>query len=144
MALHDERVLIIGAGPAGMTLAYLLARRGVPVTVLETHHDFSRTFRGEGLQRSGIDAFRQMGLAEQFDRVPQIELKTIEIYFGGQQFIEGALAKIAAARAIIDASGRPIRLEVDGGIKVGNIASVAAAGADTFVGGSAIFGSKDY
>src|SRR5690349_19150893 len=78
------RVLIVGAGPAGMTLAYLLARRGIGVTVLETHHDFARTFRGEGLQRSGIDAFRQMGLGEQFDRAPNIELKTIEIYFNGR------------------------------------------------------------
>src|SRR4029078_7148512 len=64
--------------------------------------------------------------------------------FGGQQFIDAALAKIATAREIIDRSGRPIRSEVDGGVKVANIGRVAAAGADTFVAGSAIFGSKDY
>src|SRR5262245_61043112 len=63
-----------------MALAYLLARRGVGVTVLETHLDFARVFRGEGLQRSGIDAFRQMGLGEQFDRLPHSELRTIELY----------------------------------------------------------------
>src|ERR1700682_967308 len=80
MAGQSGRVLIVGAGPAGMALAYLLARRGVGVTVLETHHDFARAFRGEGLQRSGIDAFRQMGLGEQFDRLPHVEMKTIELY----------------------------------------------------------------
>ena len=64
--------------------------------------------------------------------------------FGGQSFIESALRKIEDARRRIDASGREIRLEVDGGIKVDNIARVAAAGADTFVAGSAIFGQPDY
>jgi ribulose-phosphate 3-epimerase len=64
--------------------------------------------------------------------------------FGGQSFIDSALRKIEHARKRIDASGRDIRLEVDGGIKVDNIARVAAAGADTFVAGSAIFGKPDY
>jgi len=64
--------------------------------------------------------------------------------FGGQSFIESALRKIAEARSRIDASGKDIRLEVDGGIKTDNIARVAAAGADTFVAGSAIFGQPDY
>ena len=64
--------------------------------------------------------------------------------FGGQQFIPSALDKLRAARARIDASGREVLLEVDGGVKVENIAEIARAGADTFVAGSAIFGSKDY
>jgi ribulose-phosphate 3-epimerase len=64
--------------------------------------------------------------------------------FGGQGFIESALRKIEAARKRIDACGKDIRLEVDGGIKADNIARVAAAGADTFVAGSAIFGKPDY
>jgi ribulose-phosphate 3-epimerase len=64
--------------------------------------------------------------------------------FGGQGFIESALRKIEDARRRIDASGKDIRLEVDGGIKADNIARVAAAGADTFVAGSAIFGKPDY
>jgi ribulose-phosphate 3-epimerase len=64
--------------------------------------------------------------------------------FGGQSFIASALRKIEQARKRIDASGRDIRLEVDGGIKVDNIARVASAGADTFVAGSAIFGKPDY
>jgi ribulose-phosphate 3-epimerase len=64
--------------------------------------------------------------------------------FGGQQFIPTTLRKLADARARIDALGRPVRLEVDGGIKTGNIRAAAQAGADTFVAGSAIFGSSDY
>jgi ribulose-phosphate 3-epimerase len=64
--------------------------------------------------------------------------------FGGQQFIPTSLRKLRDARARIDASGRAVRLEVDGGIKIDNIRAAAQAGADTFVAGSAIFGSEDY
>ncbi len=64
--------------------------------------------------------------------------------FGGQAFIPSALDKLRAIRARIDASGKPIRLEIDGGVKVDNIAAIAAAGADTFVAGSAIFNAPDY
>jgi ribulose-phosphate 3-epimerase len=64
--------------------------------------------------------------------------------FGGQSFIPSALPKIAQVRRMIADGGHPIRLEVDGGVKVDNIEAIAAAGADTFVAGSAIFGSRDY
>jgi ribulose-phosphate 3-epimerase len=64
--------------------------------------------------------------------------------FGGQQFIPGVLPKIAAVRELVRQSGRDIRVEVDGGIKIENIQAAVRAGADTFVAGSAIFGSKDY
>ncbi len=64
--------------------------------------------------------------------------------FGGQKFIASALTKLAEARRRIDALGRAVRLEIDGGVKVDNIADIARAGADTFVAGSAIFGSPDY
>jgi ribulose-phosphate 3-epimerase len=64
--------------------------------------------------------------------------------FGGQTFIESSLAKLRQARQMIDDSGREIRLEIDGGVKVDNIGQIAAAGADTFVAGSAIFGSENY
>ena len=64
--------------------------------------------------------------------------------FAGQSFIPSALAKLAEVRRRIDASGRAVRLEIDGGVKVDNIGAVAAAGADTFVAGSAIFGPRDY
>jgi 2-polyprenyl-6-methoxyphenol hydroxylase-like FAD-dependent oxidoreductase len=99
MAGQPGRVVIVGAGPAGMALAYLLARRGVGVTVLETHQDFARAFRGEGLQRSGIDAFRQMGLGEQFDRIPHIEARTIEIYFDGRLTVRADPAGLGRGQA---------------------------------------------
>ena len=78
------------------------------------------------------------------DKVDLILIMSVNPGFGGQSFIDSALRKTEAARRIIDASGRDIRLEVDGGIKVDNIRRVAAAGADTFVAGSAIFGQPDY
>ena len=78
------------------------------------------------------------------DKLDMILLMSVNPGFGGQSFIPSALPKIAEARRIIDRSGRPIRLEVDGGVKVDNIGAVAAAGADTFVAGSAIFGATDY
>jgi ribulose-phosphate 3-epimerase len=71
-------------------------------------------------------------------------LMSVNPGFGGQQFIEATLPKITAVRSLIDRSGLPIRLEVDGGVKVANIGKIAAAGADTFVAGSAIFGARDY
>ena len=64
--------------------------------------------------------------------------------FGGQEFIESSLEKLRQAREMIDQSGRDIRLEIDGGVKTSNIGEIAAAGADTFVAGSAIFGSNNY
>jgi ribulose-phosphate 3-epimerase len=78
------------------------------------------------------------------DKVDLILIMSVNPGFGGQSFIPSALKKIEQARKIIDKSGRDIRLEVDGGIKVDNIRQVADAGADTFVAGSAIFGKPDY
>ena len=78
------------------------------------------------------------------DKVDMILLMSVNPGFGGQKFIPSTLDKIHEVRALIDASGRDIRLEVDGGIGPGNIAEIAAAGADTFVAGSAIFGQPDY
>jgi ribulose-phosphate 3-epimerase len=77
-------------------------------------------------------------------RVDLVLMMSVNPGFGGQSFIESVLEKVAAARHRIDESGCDIRLEVDGGIKVDNIARVAAAGADTFVAGSAIFGASSY
>ncbi len=78
------------------------------------------------------------------DKVDLVLIMSVNPGFGGQSFIDSALRKTEAARRIIDASGRDIRLEVDGGIKADNIRRVADAGADTFVAGSAIFGQPDY
>jgi ribulose-phosphate 3-epimerase len=78
------------------------------------------------------------------EKIDMVLLMSVNPGFGGQSFIPSALPKIAKVREMIDRSGREIRLEVDGGVKVDNVEAVAAAGADTFVAGSAIFGSKDY
>jgi ribulose-phosphate 3-epimerase len=78
------------------------------------------------------------------DKVDLVMLMSVNPGFGGQSFIPSALAKLKKAREIIDRSGRDIRLEIDGGVKVDNIREIADAGADTFVAGSAIFGKPDY
>lgn len=78
------------------------------------------------------------------DKVDMVLLMSVNPGFGGQKFIPSTLQKLRAVRRIIDASGYDIRLEIDGGVKVDNIGDIAAAGADTFVAGSAIFGSDDY
>ncbi|RZL90802.1 MAG: ribulose-phosphate 3-epimerase [Variovorax sp.] len=78
------------------------------------------------------------------DKIDVVMLMSVNPGFGGQSFIPSALKKLAKARELIDASGRDIRLEIDGGVKVENIREIARAGADTFVAGSAIFGKPDY
>jgi ribulose-phosphate 3-epimerase len=78
------------------------------------------------------------------DKIDMILIMSVNPGFGGQSFLPSTLDKLQAARARIQASGRPIRLEVDGGVKVDNIRAIAEAGADTFVAGSAIFNADDY
>jgi ribulose-phosphate 3-epimerase len=78
------------------------------------------------------------------EKIDLVLLMSVNPGFGGQAFIDGTLKKIEKVRKLIDASGRDVRLEVDGGIKTDNIRRVADAGADTFVAGSAIFGQADY
>ena len=78
------------------------------------------------------------------DKVDLVLVMSVNPGFGGQSFIDSALRKVERLRKLIDASGKDIRLEVDGGVKVDNIRRVADAGADTFVAGSAIFGQPDY
>jgi ribulose-phosphate 3-epimerase len=78
------------------------------------------------------------------DKIDMILIMSVNPGFGGQVFIPSSLAKLRQARQLIDTSGFDIRLEIDGGVKVDNIGEIAAAGADTFVAGSAIFGSDDY
>jgi ribulose-phosphate 3-epimerase len=78
------------------------------------------------------------------EKIDVVLIMSVNPGFGGQKFIPSALRKITEVRRRIDESGRDVRLEVDGGVKIDNIQAIAAAGADTFVAGSAIFGSKDY
>ncbi len=83
-------------------------------------------------------------LSHVIDKVDMVLLMSVNPGFGGQSFIRSVLDKLRQARQIIDDSGNDIRLEIDGGVKVDNIREIAEAGADTFVAGSAIFGSGDY
>ncbi len=102
--------------------------------------------RGEG-RRAGLvfNPATPLDVLEwEIDKVDLVLIMSVNPGFGGQGFIPAALKKVERARRIIEASGRDIRLEVDGGIKVDNIRAVADAGADTFVAGSAIFGKPDY
>ena len=78
------------------------------------------------------------------DKVDMVLLMSVNPGFGGQAFIESSFDKLKAVRKVIDQSGLPIRLEIDGGVKIDNIGKIKAAGADTFVAGSAIFNSDDY
>jgi ribulose-phosphate 3-epimerase len=78
------------------------------------------------------------------DELDMVLIMSVNPGFGGQEFIDSSLEKLRQAREMIDASSRDIRLEIDGGVKVDNIGEIAAAGADTFVAGSAIFGSDNY
>ena len=87
----------------------------------------------------GLDALKYV-----MDKVDMVLLMSVNPGFGGQSFIPGTLDKLREARALIDASGFDIRLEIDGGVSAKNIAEIAAAGADTFVAGSAIFNQPDY
>ncbi|WP_116368274.1 ribulose-phosphate 3-epimerase [Parahaliea mediterranea] len=87
----------------------------------------------------GLDALKYV-----MDKVDMILLMSVNPGFGGQSFIPATLDKLREARALIDASGYDIRLEIDGGVSARNIAEIAAAGADTFVAGSAIFNQPDY
>ena len=87
----------------------------------------------------GLDALRYV-----LDKVDMVLLMSVNPGFGGQSFIPATLDKLREARALIDASGLDIRLEIDGGVTPDNIAEIAAAGADTFVAGSAIFNAPDY
>jgi len=81
------RVVVVGAGPAGGALAYLLARRGIDVVVLERHTDFAREFRGEGLMPSGVDALGEMGLGAALASVPQVAITAVELFVGGRPLV---------------------------------------------------------
>jgi 2-polyprenyl-6-methoxyphenol hydroxylase-like FAD-dependent oxidoreductase len=101
-------VVIVGAGPAGAALGYLLARRGVRVSQLERQTDFAREFRGEVLMPSGIDAIRQMGLGEALDELPHSELSRVAVYRNGRQVLDFAVPGSVDIRAI----SQPAMLEM--------------------------------
>lgn len=111
------------------------------------HIDRSLHLIREGGAKAGLvfnPATPLDSLKHVMDKVDMVLLMSVNPGFGGQKFIPGTIDKLREARALIDASGRDIRLEVDGGVNVQNIREVAQAGADTFVAGSAIFNQPDY
>jgi len=112
-----------------------------------THVDRSLQLIRDGGCKAGLVFNPAAGLETLkyvMDKVDMILLMSVNPGFGGQKFIPGTLDKLREARALIDASGRDIRLEIDGGVNVNNIREITAAGADTFVAGSAIFNAPDY
>ena len=127
------------------------ARAGA--TVISFHPDASRhvhrtiqLIRSEGCQAGLVlnPATPVEVLDYVLEELDLVLLMSVNPGFGGQAFIPSALDKLRAVRARIDSCGKPVRLEIDGGVKPDNIAQIAAAGADTFVAGSAIFGQPDY
>ena len=132
-------------------LASAFAKAGADVISFHpdasTHVDRTlQLIRGEGCQAGLVfNPAAPLDILEWvIDKVDLVLVMSVNPGFGGQSFIDSALRKVERARRIIEASGRDIRLEVDGGIKTDNICRVADAGADTFVAGSAIFGQADY
>ena len=112
-----------------------------------THVDRSLQMIRDAGCKSGLVFNPHLGLdvlQYVMDKVDMVLLMSVNPGFGGQSFIPATLTKLREARAMIDASGLDIRLEVDGGVTPGNIAEIASAGADTFVAGSAIFNQPDY
>jgi ribulose-phosphate 3-epimerase len=112
-----------------------------------THVDRSLQMIRDAGCKAGLVLNPHVGLDDLtyvMDKLDMILLMSVNPGFGGQSFIPSTLTKLREARTLIDASGLDIRLEVDGGVTPANIAEIAAAGADTFVAGSAIFGKPDY
>ena len=107
-----SHVVIVGAGPAGASLAYLLSDRGVEVTLLERQRDFAREFRGEVLMPSGIEAFEQMGLEAQLAAVPSYTQQTIEIYMNGRSLIRETLDSASPEAPRFLAVSQPALLEM--------------------------------
>src|SRR5437899_6839158 len=92
--MPERQIVVVGAGPAGAALAYLLARRGIRVSLLERHTDFAREFRGEALMPSGVDAFAQMGLGGRLDGLPQTHVRRLEVYRGARCLFRLTLADL--------------------------------------------------
>ena len=132
-------------------LAQAFAKAGADIVTFHpdasTHVDRTlQLIKAEGCQAGLVsNPAAAVGVLEDvIDKVDVVLLMSVNPGFGGQSFIDSTLRKAEKVRKIIDASGRDIRLEIDGGVKVDNIRRIADAGADTFVAGSAIFGKPDY
>ena len=116
-----------------------------PESTEHLHRSLSRIREGGAMAGIVFNPATSLGWAEHIlDVVDLMLIMSVNPGFGGQSFISSALNKVQQARAMVTESGFDIRIEVDGGVKTNNIGTIAAAGADTFVAGSAIFGADDY
>ena len=106
------RVAIVGAGPAGAALAYLFARRGIEVALVERQSDFSREFRGEGLMPGGVDALRQMGLGAELDALPQSRMRRLEVFLNGRRELSLDLSGLPADTPLPRFVSQPALLEM--------------------------------
>src|SRR5690349_16953878 len=96
-SMLEARVVVVGAGPAGAALAYLLARRGIDVTLIERHTDFAREFRGEGLMPSGVAALTDMGLETALATVPQAPIGAVEFFRGPRPWFRVTPAQLGGS-----------------------------------------------
>jgi len=106
------RVAIVGAGPAGAALAYLLARRGIGVVLIERQSDFAREFRGEGLMPGGVDALQQMGLGRELDALPQARMSRLEVFLNGRRELVLDLSDLPAQTPMPRFVSQPPLLEM--------------------------------
>lgn len=127
-------LIIVGAGPGGAMLAFLLARAGVQVTLIERSRDFAREFRGEGLQASGVDVFRQAGLEGHFGALPQTWVREVEFYRGPRRLFRVRLADLlpgfdavrwvsqpAMLEMLVEEAGRFPGFRLERGISIGGL-----------------------
>ncbi len=105
-------VAIVGAGPAGASLAYLLARRGIPVTLIERQTDFAREFRGEGLQPAGVEAMAQMRLSEHLEQIPQVRISGVEIVRGERLLVRMTPRQKTGSSEGLRLVSQPVLLEM--------------------------------
>ena len=106
------RVLVVGGGPAGASLAFLLARRGIETTLIERQRDFAREFRGEILMPSGLEAIDQMGLAAEFEGVETREMQNFELYMNAKRCVSVELEPDAVDGRLPAAVSQPGMLEM--------------------------------
>ncbi len=124
-------VMIVGAGPAGAALAYVLAARGIAITLIERQQDFAREFRGEGLMPSGVNALAQCGLGDLLDRVPHVAPDALELYRDGKLAIRASAAEVLPAGERVLTVSQPHLLEAI-------VARASEHASFTFVRGAAV------